>query len=148
MPACGRPTGRDRSIADARPSSSSSSSSCGSDGSGDSGDSGGRSTTETNDTIAAPAYADPEYATLLVQRLLKRRLEDELPLEMLPAARHDALTPLFATDETPEQEAVMFSEMLGDLGGSPSELVSAPANPTAIVAPPLPQVPAATDDEH
>ena len=104
----GRPTGHDRSIADARPSSSSS---CRSDGSGDSC---GRSTTETNDTIAAPAYPDPEYATLLVQRLLKRRLEDELPLEMLPAARHDALMPLFATDETPEQEAVMFSEMLGD----------------------------------
>jgi hypothetical protein len=73
-----------------------------------------------------------EYATLRVQRLLKRRLDDEVPMAMIPSARRDALRPLFATDETPEQEAVMFNEMMGGQAlSSPEDAMPRTGTPTS-----------------
>jgi hypothetical protein len=129
---CNRPTARESSnSADARPSSSSSSSS---DGSGGGSGSSGRSTSTagTEATVTAPDDVEIEYATLRVQRLLKRRLDDEVPMAMIPSARRDALRPLFATDETPEQEAVMFNEMMGGQAlSSPEDAMPRTATPTS-----------------
>ena len=57
-----------------------------------------------------------QYAMLRVQRLLKRGLNRELPAVMngLPYEPHIALDRLFAVDETPEQDAILFGEMIGE----------------------------------